>query len=234
MKFIFLTLLLCLLPLWSGAEPTKAEFEAALAEDPDNPAALYNLGLFCYLDGDYAACIPPWEKLMALDPEDWQLRAKLIQAYSAAGQGEKRDALIAELYRMRKSGDFPELSAEAFFIRDQFKVGDIEVFVFEYYDMDAGFYMGPLKWKFYLQQDGEQKDRFISLGSYEGTTQIAREMGDIGPNDRMYHLDEYWGRGNHATLGFYKQVPDYDLVRQQVIKTLEGKAAPLSTTTRER
>lgn len=60
----------------------------------------------------------------------------------------------------------------------------------------------------------------ISLGSYDATTKIDREMGHIGPNDRLYHLDMYcpgpkssegvsqWG--GHHTLGFYEQLPDFD------------------------
>lgn len=54
----------------------------------------------------------------------------------------------------------------------------------------------------------------ISLGTYDFTTKVDREMGNIGEDERLYHLDVYcpdreddngvpmWG--SHKTLGFFK------------------------------
>ncbi|MGE9291068.1 MAG: hypothetical protein ACQKBT_08765, partial [Puniceicoccales bacterium] len=140
-----------------------------------------------------------------------------------------RDKRIAQLHELRSSGKYPDLSAAKFFIRDQFQAGGFQVFVFDYYDMDAGWRMGPIALRFYLRKDGEEADRFLSLGSYESTTQIARDLGEIGENDRVFHLDGYWQDGRHATYGMYNNEPNYDLIRAKVVEILEGNAIPQSS-----
>ena len=209
--------------------PTKEELNAALKENPENRSALYNLGMVNYLGGTPEESIDPWTKLERLEPHDWQLKAKIIQAYSTSGQKEEREKRIKKLQDLRSSGQHPNLSKETFFIRDQFQSGNLYVYVFDYYDMDADWRMGPIAWKFRLTKDGEDVDRFISLGSYDATTQIAREMGDIEENDRMFHLDEYWLNGNHSTHGMYKNKPEYDSIKAKVVQILKGESTPQSS-----
>lgn len=223
-------LILCLFSYSLLAQaPTKEDLLSALEENPESRSALYNLGLLNYLSGTPEDSIEPWIKLESLEPNDWKLKAKIIQAYSASGQKEKREKRIAELRKLRASGEYPDLSEATFFIRDQFKAGDFYVYVFDYYDMDAGWRMGPIAWNFYLTKDGEDIERFISLGTYDTTTQIARELGDIGENDRVFHLDEYWPNGSHATHGMYKNKPDYDLIKAKVVHILKGETEPSSS-----
>ena len=229
MKFIPYIILTCTACALFAQAPTKEELNAALKENPENRSALYNLGLLNYLDGAAEESIDPWIKLESLEPNDWQLKAKIIQAYSASGQKEERELRIKELRRLRSSGKFPDLSEATFFIRDQFQAGEFYVHVFDYYDMNAEWRMGPIAWKFYLTKDGEDVERFISLGSYDSTTQIAREMGDIGEDDRIYHLDEYWSDGSHATHGMYKNKPGYDPIKPKVVQILKGEASPRSS-----
>ncbi|HAV12076.1 MAG TPA: hypothetical protein DCX06_01085 [Opitutae bacterium] len=209
--------------------PTKEELNAALKENPVNRSALYNLGLVNYMNGTPEQSIDPWIKLESLEPKDWQLKAKIIQAYSASGRKKERDVRIKDLQSLRSSGKYPDLNEATFFIRDQFRAGEYYVYVFDYYDMDADWRMGPIAWKFYLTKDGEAVDRFISLGSYDATTQIARELGDIGGDDRVFHLDEYWSNGNHATHGIYKNIPEYDPIKAKVVQILKGEASPRSS-----
>ena len=231
MKIIlYLTLAIVACAVFAQA-PTKEELNAALRENPENRSALYNLGLLNYLGETPEESIAPWTKLERLEPHDWKLKAKIIQAYSASGQKEEREKRIKELRSLRSSGQYPDLSEETFFIRDQFQAGDFYVYVFDYYDMDANWRMGPIAWKFYLTKDGEDADSFISLGSYDTTTQIAREMGDIGEKDRVFHLDEYWSNGSHATHGMYKNRPEYDPIKEKVVQILKGKAKPRSSFT---
>ena len=228
MKFIphlLLSLLSCSL---LAQAPTKADLISALEENPENRSALYNLDLLNYLSGTPKDSIEPWTKLEVLEPLDWQLKAKIIQAYSASGEKEERERRINELKEQKASGNHPELNTEKFFIRDQFQAGDFYVYVFDYYDMDADWRMGPIAWKFYLNKDDEDLPRFISLGSYDTTTEIAREVGDIGKNDRIFHLDEYWSDGSHVTHGMYKNLPEYELIKAHVLRILEGEGSPQS------
>jgi hypothetical protein len=41
-------------------------------------------------------------RLKAVDPEDWQVRAKLIQTYQALGKLSERDAERGALFELRK------------------------------------------------------------------------------------------------------------------------------------
>ncbi len=222
MKVILIPLFLCVaLGVW-GNPPTISELEAELANNPNNPLTLYNLGLLYYLNEQFSEAIEPWEKLKSLEPDDWQLRTKLIQAYSASGKLEERENEIRELHTLRGSEKIPELSEATFFIRDQFHVENVKVFAIDYYDMDAGWRMGPLVWRFLLSKDGETLDWFISVGSYDVTTELMRAAGEIGKDERAYHLDGYWDSGRHQTYGIFKKKPDYDWVRKRVIEIISG------------
>jgi tetratricopeptide (TPR) repeat protein len=232
MQYIYTTLL-CLLLVVSGssASPTIAELEAQVKEDPNDELVLYNLGLLLYLADEPQRAIEPWSRLMELAPDDWQVQIKLIQAYSASGEDhrEKREQAIVELYGLRDSEEIPELSSTTFFIRDQFDFEDCRVYVFEYYDMEAEWRLGPLLWKFYVTIDNEPTGRLVSVGSYDLTTVMAVATGDIEEGERMYHLDEYLDGGAHRTYGFFTEKPDYDRIKASALQILEDKLEPISS-----
>ncbi len=210
------------------AEPTKEELIAALKEDPSDPSALYNLGLMNYLAEDFAGAIKQWKTLQTLDPEDWRVREKLVQAYWAAGDKTAANAEITALREARNSKKYEELTKKEFFICDQFQIGKIRAFVLEYYELKGE---RPLSWKFILRSGDEDLDHRFSVGSYPAATAIAREQGTIGPDERQYHLDGYWNNGSHATYGFYRGRPDYQNVRNQVQQIIKGEMQPVSSMT---
>lgn len=209
-------------------EPSKEELLDALREDPSNSWALYNLGLMNYLAEDYSDAIESWKTLKNLEPSDWQVREKLIQAYWGASEKEAANREIAELREARKSGKHEELNEKGFFMCDQFPIGKARVFVIEYYELTGD---RPLAWKFLLKSGEEYLDHYFSVGSYASTTGGARNRGEIAPDERRYHLDGYWNDGTHATYGFYRDRPDYQEIRNQIRQILEGEREPLSWST---
>jgi tetratricopeptide (TPR) repeat protein len=204
-----------------ATEPTREELAAALRANPSDMDALYNLGLMDYLTEDFAGAIRHWKALRALNPNDWRVREKLVQAFWGAGDKEAAVAETAELREARKSGTFPELTAKEFFVCDQFQIGEVRAFVLEYYDLKGD---RPLAWKFLLKSGHDYLDHRFSVGSYETSTKFARAEGTIGPQDRLYHLDGYWANGSHVTYEFYHNRPDYLDVRKQVQQIIEGKS----------
>ncbi|MEH6631179.1 MAG: hypothetical protein V7776_10140 [Halopseudomonas aestusnigri] len=56
----------------------------------------------------------------------------------------------------------------------------------------------------------------ISVGSYNVTTEASRASGRIGPDERLYHVDDY-RVNSHSTLGMMKIKPSYDSVKTFVI-----------------
>ena len=215
----------------AAAEPTKEELRAALKDDPEDSWALYNLGLMTYLEDDFEAAANYWKTLKELEPSDWQVREKLVQAYWGAGETEAADNEIAQLRKARESGEHDELNQKAFFICDQFQVGEIRAFVIEYYELKGD---RPLAWKFVLKSGDEKLDHWLSVGSYPSATEFARSEGSIRPDERRFHLDGYWDDGSHATYNFYRNRPAYQNIREEVRRIIQGDQRPVSTLTPEK
>ncbi len=67
------------------------------------------------------------------------------------------------------------------------------------------------------------------LMAYRLTNEIAREMKQIKPNQRLFHLDGYFNGGrSHRTYEFFIDEPKYDAVKTAVREILEGKRKPQS------
>src|SRR5262245_41740242 len=111
------------------SEHTEAleAIQRTLATDPDNRTALYNAGMAAYLAGRADLSVSHWGRLKALEPNDWRVRSKLIQAHQALGQTAERDAERAELLRLRASTQDEELRRARNYCRDQFVVGNSRV-----------------------------------------------------------------------------------------------------------
>ncbi len=225
MKTFLVSILLTLSAF--SEEPTKQELMEALQENPSNTWALYNLALQNYLEADFDGAAQRWEALKNLEPEDWQVREKLIQTYWGAGKSSKAVLETKELRDARESEEHKELNEKEFFICDQFQTGEIRAYVLEYYKMEGE---RPLALKFKLRIGEQKVDHYFSLGSYPSTTTSMRRNGDIGPDDESYHLDGYWDDGSHATYHFYRNRPNYADVREHVIRIIEGKKESISST----
>jgi hypothetical protein len=198
-------------------EGRHAELFQALREvletNPDDPGLLYNVGLSGYLSGQLAEAATYWSRLKAQAPQDFQLRAKLVQVYEALQDQSARDAeregLLA-LYTERKAD--PKTPAN--YCRDQFTVGDRAVQAFENFEFGGDM---AVRYTFYVfPPGGERPEYSISLGSYAATNQYMRERGQLQPGERLFHLDEYRPGGAHRSLGFYKGEPPYDMVKKAV------------------
>lgn len=207
--------------------PTKEELLAALRADPSNSVALYNLGMLNYLADDFEDAAQYWKTLAGLEPTDWEVREKLIQAYWGLGNSEAANAEIAVLREAYQSGKHLELNEKGFFICDQIQVGKIRAYVFEYYEPKG---KRPITWKFRLNSGEETLDHYLSVGSYPSATEFAREEGTIGPDEHKFHLDGYWSDGSHVLYGFYRNRPPYQVIRKEVQRILEGTQQPVSGT----
>lgn len=189
-----------------------------------HPGVLWNLGTMRAQLEEHERALAVWDAYRRLVPEDWRARSKVIQACQALGDTARRDRERAELLALHAAGADPELAAERNFCREQFQAGGRPVVAYEHFDPS-----GPHR-VFYAflvgHPDGTLEGRY-SLGSYDFTTEPARERGDIGPDERIYHLDWYAG-SLHSTLGFYNVLPDYDQVRAHVVAALAGTLRPVS------
>jgi tetratricopeptide (TPR) repeat protein len=204
-------------------------YKDALALSPDDSSVLYDAGLAAYQCKDYVAAVKLWEHLKAIDPEDWQVRAKLIQSYQALGDLAARDAERLGLLELRKQGHNEELSRQVQFCREQFEAGGERLMVFEQFELKGE---RALRYVFIVLTEKEHAEKYrISLGSYDFTNEVWHQTTKPTPkeSDRLFHLDGYYDWG-HATYGMYFPEPSYDEVRKIVIEILEHKREPVSGT----
>jgi len=206
-------------------------YKKALAILPKEPAFLFNGGLAAYGSKDYLLAADLWTQLKVVDPTDWHVRAKLIQAYQALSKLSDRDVQRAELFEMWKKGNPAELKEHFEYCRDQFEVNGKKVMAFEHFELKGN---RALRYVFRILNEAEDDEDFrISLGSYDMTNAIWRERQNPKPKEgeRLFHLDGYFKGGGHATYSMLFPEPSYDDVRGMVIKILEGKGKPVSSTT---
>ena len=71
---------------------------------------------------------------------------------------------------------------------------------------------------FFLEQGGCERKVF-SVGSYGYMTDFARERGEIGAGERVYHLDLY-GPETHDTLEIRYDRPGYQEMRERALNLL--------------
>lgn len=206
------------------------QYQKVLVVYPNNASVLYNAGFAAYNFKDYSHAIEMWKKLKSIDPADWQVRAKLIQAYQAISNLPERDVERAGLIDMWKSGSNADLKEQVEYCRDRFEVGDKIVMGWEHFRLEGN---RAIRYQFDIAGKDKTDEEFrISLGSYEQDNLIWRERTNPKPKDgdRLFHLDGYFKNG-HATYGMFSQEPSYDEVRHMVIDILEGKLKPVASST---
>lgn len=208
-------------------------YRKVLAVEPESSGALWNGGLSAYFLGQGEEAKKHWLALLELEPDNFALRAKLIQAYQMLGDTAARDAARDELraswQKARTDQPEGEFAKQKSFCRDQFMANGHRVFVYEPFVIEDP----RIVWyAFVSPEDPKFEDFWISLGSYKFTTDFMRESGEVGPNDLAYHLDGYRKGGTHYTFDISNKKPAYEDVKAQAIAVFEGKANPLSSSSR--
>ena len=203
------------------------KYEVALKADPVRKTALFNGGLAAYLMGKPERAAELWERLRKLTPGDLRLLSKVVQAYQASNRPKERDSVRKDLIERRSKLDEKSRAQFPKYCRDQFKVAGEKVMAFEYFELEGE---RALRYRFSVVKEGREA-YYLSLGSYTTTTQIARELGQIAKDDRMFHMDGYYKGGRvHETYGMFTKEPSYTEARKIIEKILAGKKKPASST----
>jgi tetratricopeptide (TPR) repeat protein len=196
------------------------QFKKAAAADPSYVMAWRNVGQIYQNQGKPAQAIEAFRAVVKLEPGDISSRGKIVQCDEAMGKPKERDADRAALFELFKAGKVEE----PFYCRDQFAVGTIKLMVFEYFELSGE---RAVRYSFNILARGGKDVKYkISLGSYEFDTQLAREQGTIGKDQRVFHLDAYYPDGEHRTYGVFNKEPTYDETRKMVTGILKGEIKP--------
>ncbi len=193
----------------------------AIEVDPGYYNGWYNLGQLLQGRAKVAEALAMFESACALKPEELAPRAKMMQCFQALNRLPERDKAREEVFALYAAGK----GREAVYCRDLFEMSGKQVTAFEYFE-PAG--VRAVRYSFTVaDKSGKKAVETVSLGSYEAITLLARQKGQIGRNERLYHLDRYYP-GGHAVYGMFKVEPTYDQVRAMVIEMIEGKRQPLA------
>jgi tetratricopeptide (TPR) repeat protein len=100
---------------------------------------LHRMGLAQYLAGDYPGAGATFNRLLALDREDFQALARLVQVHFALGEYARGNALKMELYNAFQRGLLPAEWEEKGFCFDQFEWDGKRIYAYERFKEPAGF-----------------------------------------------------------------------------------------------
>ena len=198
---------------------------------PFDPNAALERAEAAFEAGRYPAAIPDLEVLKKYDPADPLIRSKLIVAYEETANPAKRDKELAELRKLHAVSTNEAFRSQGGFHRDTFRVGTNTINVLEYFDLVGD---RPIRYSFLISTTtvDSPDTRRITLGSYEIDTRYAREAGKIGPNERMFTLDETTRQG-HYTWNMYRGQPSYENLKREIIEILKGQRKPVSSSLRQ-
>lgn len=182
--------------------------------------ALYNIGLYEFLNGEYDMSENAFTELIKLAPNDYHSISKLIQVYYGKKEYEKAQQLRDILYEAYSQG-LLEGNLKEHFCFDQFKWNDKEIFAFERFEVNEG----KLYYKhiFYITNNKSGETEFTIQTE---NSPISVEMD--GPKYAI-GMDR---NGVHSTFGFIEEDFKYDNLKKIVMKILEEQAKPISSLTK--
>jgi tetratricopeptide (TPR) repeat protein len=193
--------------------------EDVTSRAPDRPGGFMNLGLAAAESGDHRLALEAWSHYHELVPNDAKAFGKIIQAYQALAQPKERDQVRDQLISYRNSLPPEQREQFLFYIRDQFDVAGQRFMAFEYFEPKSP---TRLYYKF-LALDANHKPIYnFTLTSGDAETSVARQLGQIGKDDRIYALDR--NEGTTSSLYGMLTTVSYDDVRSLVIKAVEGRS----------
>ncbi len=205
-----------------------AAYRSGIAADQEQVDLLYNGSLAAIQCGDFNTAADLLTRLKALDPDDWQARAKLVQTYQTLGKLAERDKEREALFALRKSGTSPELSEQEEYCRERFDAAGEHVMAFEHFELKGD---RAVKYVFDVMNDaGDKPKYYFSLGSYDLTNNLWHQNTTPAPpaDLRLFHLDGYWDNG-HATYGMFVGEPTYEAIRALIVSILKKEVSPVSS-----
>lgn len=185
---------------------------------------LYNIGLLEYLRKNYPQAEKAYLELLAIDKEDYQIYAKLIQVYYGMKEYAKAAPLKAVLYEAHKASKLKGNLAIGFCF-DQFSFQDKTVMAYERFadspdESDAFIYY---KHVFYVVNKQNKIECSVQ-------TEADLVLDELGLPKYLIGMD----KGNsHFTfnIGFNDDF-NYDELKNTVIAILEGKIKPAASSSR--
>ncbi|MBM4016783.1 MAG: tetratricopeptide repeat protein [Planctomycetes bacterium] len=205
-------------------------FIQAIQLDPTQAGARCGAGQVYQRKGLPKPAIEQFQAAVKLDPKEWRAWAALVQLQQAAGDVKARDTERAALLDLRRKGEVPSLKDAERYCRDRFTANRRKVIVYEYFEPRGE---RPVLYIFYvLDEKGRKTDYRLTLGSYVDLNLIAQQLKEVGPKERLFHLDGYYPDGTYRPFQRFRGEPPYDEVRRLCVQIITGRAGTTEGVTR--
>ena len=190
--------------LWYGGS-------AAIAIDDRQTAIDYSERLLSYSER-------PW-------PSDWYIHIRLVPLYHQVGDFAARDRARDAAVAAWEASDDPEVRDRTVFVIETVNVEGTRVRALQRVCL-----CGEVAKRYvFTIEPAQGASWFITLGSYETTSDYARERQGRPAEWRIWHLDGY-APGIHYTFTFFDQEPDYDTVAA-IMRQIVASGDPASLAT---
>lgn len=203
-------------------------YQKLLQGEPDGHSLLFNAGIAAQQSGQAELALRYLLHLKELEPAAPDTRAALVRCYQALGRKTERNRELAEVQRLHFASTDPAEKSQPGFLRDIFRSGPFEVLCQQFYKPAGAM---QLLYVFVSTRDGQTEPEELRIGveSSDIDTEMARELKQIGPKDRIYSLDGF-GKGTHSTFEMFEKEPAYETIKAKVENILKGTARAKSST----
>lgn len=181
--------------------------------------ALYNIGLYEFLNKDYNKSEISYKELIKIEPKDYHSYAKLIQVYYAKKEYEKAKPLKAKLYQAYDKGILKD-NLKNMFCFDQFECKGKSILAYELFAVKKG----ALYYKHVFYVTNEKGDTEFTI-----QTENSPISEELGHGKYAVGMDK---KGTHATFGFLQEDFEYDNLKSIVIKIIGNEINALSSSKR--
>ena len=175
--------------------------------------------------GDFPQAIDYYKTCERLLPDSIEPRGELVKIYQITGDFAARDRERNGLINLHKTTTNKESKATDHYLRDIFAVGDLNVAVWEYFDLIGAW---PSRYRFFVLGDQGQTLYTVALSSSTAANANAAKLLGHATKDWVFHLDLESG-STVTTLKVFEGEPGYDTIKPLVIAAIRQQETAKTT-----
>jgi tetratricopeptide (TPR) repeat protein len=200
------------------------DFQKALQANPNDVAAnlLAATAALSLYKGDLA--VQYAEKARQLDPGNWKVHTTLVAAYAAAGKRAQRDEERETLRKLHADPHAPDAMQTSGFLLEMFPVKQYRVDAIEYFQpvgklhVYYRFILRNAQGRRVWQIDAESND-------FDQKSWAGAHPEEAAAGKRQFQLTGE-NADLHTDYRMFSGLPDYDLIRAQVVGVIAAQTAP--------
>jgi len=206
------------------AQQALDDFQKALQSNPNDVSANL-LAATAALDlykGDLA--VQYAEKARQLDSGNWKVHTTLVAAYAAAGKKTQRDQEREILRKLHDDPHAPDAMQTSGFLLEMFPVKQYRVEAIEYFKPVGKF---NLYYRFLIRNAAGKRVWQIDVESnqFDQKSWAEAHPDEAAAGKRQFQLAGEDG-DSRTDYHMFSGLPDYDLIRGQVVSVIQQQTTP--------